>query len=383
MKFFLTGIETNNKGAELMLYAILQEIERRYPDSTVYIEENRVRQGLNYVKTTLDLRYNPKSYLVKIAEFCKINKILKRFCNKRILNLPFDIKFDYLIDGSGLVFSDQQKWLPEKNIYFSKILSCVKQHDTKVIFLPQAFGPIEKDYTQKAIKIIDKFADIVFARERVSYEYLKNSGLIDMNKVRISTDFTCLVEGVRPNRYAHLDGAVCIIPNFNMVYKGIVTAEEYKRFILLTVSLCRMEGKNVYLLNHEGRKDELISIEIQRSIGNIEVVSGLNAIETKGVISKAYLVITSRFHGLASSLNSCVPALSTSWNHKYKCLYEDYGIPDLVVDPKDLASYRTIVKEYLQVSKNDALRKKLTQSISSIEKQIDNMWRKIWTISLV
>lgn len=35
MKVVLSGVETNNKGAELMLYAILQEIERRSPGSTI------------------------------------------------------------------------------------------------------------------------------------------------------------------------------------------------------------------------------------------------------------------------------------------------------------------------------------------------------------
>ena len=55
MKIVLSGVETNNKGAELMLYAILQEIERKWPDADVYISQKRIKQGLNYVKS-LDLR---------------------------------------------------------------------------------------------------------------------------------------------------------------------------------------------------------------------------------------------------------------------------------------------------------------------------------------
>ena len=37
MKYVLNGVETNNKGAEIMLYAILQEIERRDKDAVVYL----------------------------------------------------------------------------------------------------------------------------------------------------------------------------------------------------------------------------------------------------------------------------------------------------------------------------------------------------------
>ena len=59
MKIVLDGVETNNKGAELMFYAILQEIERRYPDATVYINAQRVKQGFSYLKTSLKLKDNP------------------------------------------------------------------------------------------------------------------------------------------------------------------------------------------------------------------------------------------------------------------------------------------------------------------------------------
>ena len=36
MRYILNGVETNNKGAEIMLYAILQEIERRDKDAVVF-----------------------------------------------------------------------------------------------------------------------------------------------------------------------------------------------------------------------------------------------------------------------------------------------------------------------------------------------------------
>ena len=58
-KIVLSGVETNNKGAELMFYAILQEIENRFPNSIVYVGYRSVSQGLSYLKTTLKLKYKP------------------------------------------------------------------------------------------------------------------------------------------------------------------------------------------------------------------------------------------------------------------------------------------------------------------------------------
>lgn len=42
MRIVLSGVETHNKGAELMLYAILQEIERRFPDAEVFINKSAI-----------------------------------------------------------------------------------------------------------------------------------------------------------------------------------------------------------------------------------------------------------------------------------------------------------------------------------------------------
>ena len=45
MRIVLNGVETNNKGAELMLYAILQEIERKFPDAEVFMPYLALRRG--------------------------------------------------------------------------------------------------------------------------------------------------------------------------------------------------------------------------------------------------------------------------------------------------------------------------------------------------
>ena len=64
MKIVLSGVETNNKGAELMLYAILQEIERKYPTATVYLPYNGIRQGEGYnIVTSLNIKRNPYEFV--------------------------------------------------------------------------------------------------------------------------------------------------------------------------------------------------------------------------------------------------------------------------------------------------------------------------------
>lgn len=111
MKIVLSGVETNNKGAELMLYAILQEIERKFPEAQVYIAPIRVKQGLGYVKTNLDFRYTSSPLWQKIIRKFRIKGIF------RILRLSQDVFHrldivkgaEWFIDGSGFAFGDQWK----------------------------------------------------------------------------------------------------------------------------------------------------------------------------------------------------------------------------------------------------------------------------------
>ena len=77
MKIILNGVETENKGAELMLYAILQEIERKYPEAEVFIPIQDVRQGFGYVHTSLKMKYLPFGWFVKHLHLRYIFKLLQ------------------------------------------------------------------------------------------------------------------------------------------------------------------------------------------------------------------------------------------------------------------------------------------------------------------
>ena len=289
MKILLTGVETNNKGAELMLYAILQEIERKFPESIVLIDSNDLKQGRGYVNTKLQLlTYTSlKRTLVKKLH---INGVLSLLHLPQINVVPNIPSVDYLLDGSGLHFTDQMT-----NSFLTKgwveIFKSVKKNNAKIIFLPQGFGPINENYTKKAVSVLFKYADLVFAREQVSYAYLSNCGSADMKKVKVSPDFTSLVEGTFPDQYSHLKGAICIIPNVQMVRKGIVSKKDYISYIYHLVHEVAMSNKEVYLLNHGGKDDEAFIYACKDILGGkVEIVTNLNALETKGLIASSRLV---------------------------------------------------------------------------------------------
>lgn len=377
MKIVLYGVETNNKGAELMLYAILQEIERRYPHAKVYIPLSRIKQGLSYVKTTIDLRYWPFDKLIKDTH---LNGLLKHLGVPMIKQKCF-VNSDYFFDGSGFLFSDQTKLWNTTPKWWENILCNQYKKGAKIVFLPQAFGPLQEVNTQMAMVALNKYATVIMPRERVSFDFIKSSGLVDMSKVKIFTDFTSLVEGVFPENYSYLRGGICIIPNMRMIDRGSILFENYLNLLSAIIYEGKNTGRPVYLLNHEGKIDEFLAYKCQQNVDeSLDVVTGLNALEVKGLISSAYLVISSRFHGLASSLNSCVPCLSTSWSHKYEELYRDYKLTGYVLPLDDKNQAIKQVKKLLLEDENRKIRGHLAKQIPLVKSQTKEMWNYIWSL---
>lgn len=379
MKILLSGIQTTNKGAELMLYAILQEIESKFPDAIVYIPRNRIPQGLEYVKSKLDIRYVP------CESFERRFRLSGLF---RILHLPFELmpsmitmgRVDYYLDGSGFKFSDQFNLTPNYYTFLKKQLRAFKRLGTKIIYLPQAFGPFENQVSKKILSELGRSATILMPREKVSYNYIENTHFVKMDKVRLFTDFTSFVDGTFPHFYSFLKDGICVIPNMQMINKGTITMDEYIELLSSVIRTARESGKTVFLLNHEGKDDEKLCLHIQSKLPDrIEVVTGLNALEVKGVIASSYLVISSRFHGVASSLNSCVPCLATSWSHKYKELFKDYNQYDCIMPLNDLQKSLKMVSDFLQEDNNTIIRKELSKVLPHIQDETRKMWEEVWS----
>lgn len=379
MKIVLTGVETNNKGAELMLYAILQEVERRHPNAEVFIEPEMNRQGLDYVHTKVKLRYWPKAAFVQKMH---VKGIFSRFhLPMKMLRDTRAVKADYVLDGSGFCFSDQCKMWGRKAEWWESLLKRQYKNGARIVFLPQAFGPLEENDTKEAIIVLNKYSSLIMPREKVSYDYLERSGLVDMQKVKTYTDFTSLVEGIFPEKYEHLKNGICIIPNMKMIEQKKISQGNYISLLSEIASLGAKSGCPVYLLNHEGERDEKLAYMCKEHMGDsIEVVTELDALRVKGLIASAYIVVTSRFHGLASALNSCVPSLATSWSHKYSELFKDYGIDDYVLplDNNEKAIVR--IKEILDKDNNEKLRLQLEKKHSEIQQETRNMWDYIWSL---
>lgn len=371
MRIQIDGIGTKNKGAELMLYAILEQIEQRYPNSEIIL--NTRNGNPKEINTKLKLK---KRFLLRLSNYIDIGfqKIgipllrLSTFYPEKGINVVFD--------ASGFRFGDQWNqsdfYLKRQEQYF-KLL---KKENTTIILLPQAFGPFNTMFGKRSAQIINNYVDCIFAREKDSYNYLIEAG-VNENKVTVCTDFTNIVKGesaINESEY------ICIIPNKKMITETRLSFQEYVLFISKIVRILLSKKKKVILLNHEDQGDLEICNKINEEVDNeIQIIDNKNAKEIKGIIGNSYAVISSRFHGVASSLCQAIPCLATSWSHKYKLLFKDYNLSDYIIHVGiDDEQLEYMINKVIETDKNNNLRSHLELKSNELKGDTKKMWSNIF-----
>ncbi|MBN2602837.1 MAG: polysaccharide pyruvyl transferase family protein [Candidatus Thermoplasmatota archaeon] len=378
MKILITGTNTLNKGAELMLYAVLKEIESRYPDAEVLFPYSGLPEGCSYIKTSLFFHKKPYYYIYRFFQIIHIVGILRR------LNLPISPFFldknfingiDYVLDAGGFQFSDQWPIQYEDYFYKSWLYFLKKYSETSsIIFLPQAFGPFKLSESKKLTYLLSEFSKLIIARDVISYKYLEDSNILK-NKIRLYPDFTVLVNGIVPEKFKKYSNFVCIIPNYRMIDKGTHSMNDYLLLFVGVINHLYSLNFKVFLLNHEGKLDLKLCKMISKRI-KIPIITGLTALEVKGVISISKFVITSRFHGAISAFNSCLPCIATSWSHKYQCLFDEYEMNDYLLKSLKLSEVMCMINKIIE--NQNSIKEKLVNKKNKNIVRVNRMWNEIF-----
>lgn len=325
------GVQFANKGAELMLRAILERVRASFPDAQFTIAPNL---GSCPYESLAALGVYPKLWLQRkgIQWGYVANKLPKRML--RMCGLRADAEVDIVLDASGFAYGDQ--WGPRNTVQMARALRRWKKQRTRVLLLPQAFGPFSGRAIRKAFRRVARHADAIYARESASYDHIVEVAG-EFAHLREAPDFTVLLPGTTPEWF---DGGTCnvaIIPNARMMDKtDSATAKSYVSFLAQCVREFDAHEYKPFFLLHGGRHDEELAREAERLVEfEVPIIQEQDAVTVKGVIRGCKAVVSSRYHGLVSALSQCIPALGTSWSHKYRLLFEQYGCPDLLLSPDE------------------------------------------------
>ncbi|WP_104034367.1 polysaccharide pyruvyl transferase family protein [Vibrio jasicida] len=372
----IKGVQFVNKGAELMLHAVIQKLNEFDPSAEIVLAPNgnspyKARAEVNaYQKLSLKKRFldlNELSYHLPT----KVRKWLKN--NWGIVT---EADVDVVLDASGFAYGDQ--W-PTKHLEaVAKEVKRLAKHDKKFIFMPQALGPFTDSDKQAAVKDGFSEAALIFAREQSSFDGIKPY-ITDVSKLKMAPDFTNLVKGEVEEDYTKYNNTVFIIPNYNMVNERNANSSwkaRYVNFLVESVENIIELGYTPVLLNHEGKHDGELCEQVKATTPHsVDIIQESNPLKVKGLIGSSRGIICSRFHGCVSALTQGIPCVGTSWSHKYENLFAEYNRAQFLATPE-------WSKEELKVALSDSIgsieETTYTQKISEYKAQTEAMWAEIF-----
>lgn len=365
-----------NKGAELMLHAALQKLKTRYPDATFVMAPTTEKSDHPFRKL-VQLGFYPKASLWRYGiQWGNLANFAPRPL-REMYGVVLDKEVDVVIDAAGFAYSDQ--WGDEPSVELAQSAKTWKKNGTRVILLPQALGPFTTDKIQAAMKTVVENVDLVFPRERVSYEHL-TALTGEQAKIKQAPDFTNLISGVIPADLDVEQNRFCIVPNCRMLDKtDQQTRDAYLPFLITCTRYLLEKGAKPFVLVHEGKGDLALAEKLSAAVGGIPIVRESGPLEIKGILGACSGTLGSRFHGLVSALSQGVPALATGWSHKYQMLFEDYGFPEGLVQ---VTGDEAEIKRKLDLVTDDSARiAALIQTrTAQLKEQSEQMWQQVFEV---
>lgn len=363
-----------NKGAELMLHAVIQQIRARYPDAKITMAP--IYGGANDTFEKMQkLSLAPKAWLWRYGfdwgYFAK-------FLPKRLVKmhgLVLDHEVDVVIDAAGFAYSDQ--WGSRNSKELADSSKKWKKNRSKLVLLPQALGPFQKNDIRKHVKKWAECADLIFAREVDSYKYL--SGVVgEQSKIKLYPDFTNLVKGTLPAGYDPMQNRVAIVPNYRMIdMTSKDQSEAYLPFLIRCAQHLVRKGAKPFLLVHEGENDMDLAEKVSAAVGGIPIIKETDPLHIKGILGSCDATVGSRFHGLVSALSQGVPSLATGWSHKYQRLFEDYSFQEGLVSVSEPESE---LQRKLNFILDEATAKPLKQQLNDKSEHLKKLTCEMWAM---
>jgi len=362
-----------NKGAELMLLSVLEKIKNEFPDAVFAMSPTANAPYLNRARSGFYQKAQLWRYGFQFGVFANLipSKI------RRMYGVVLNEEVDIVIDAAGFSYSDQ--WGKHSCSELANSCKRWKKNGSKIIILPQAFGPFKDKYTQKAMRSVVNNVDLIFAREKVSYDYL-----VDVvgkpHNLKMAGDFTNLIEGIIPPHSDENDNGFCIVPNYRMIDKtSKKDSKAYLPFMTEVTRYAYEKDQRPFILIHDEENDLTLAEQIRDSVSaDIEIVKESHPLKIKGILGASSATVGSRFHGLVSALSQGTPALATGWSHKYRELFKDYGFPEgllsLHMSKKELHAIMDLI---IDSKSKEKIVNTINQESQKLKKQSNRMWDEV------
>lgn len=334
------GAHVNNKGAQSMLFTVVDKIREKYPNCKIsVISDDKVNNEMRDIYNFEFVEIKTKDKLKTSGPLFKGLSYLRK--NEVVMepNQNYSLLFketDIFIDISGFALSS--KFTRNNTLNYLSHLSIAKKYDKPIYLLPQSFGPFDYKKTEKPILIYLikkylKYATKIYTRESDGYNHLSKLKLKNIEKsldtVLQKNDDYDLSNIYKKEKKLNIltikPNSVGIIPNqktLNNQNRSHIYSV-YKESILELLK----NKKTVYLLRHSTEDLSIIEKIYENFKENENVIlirDEYSSIELQKIIEQFNFIIASRYHSIVHAYKVGTPALVIGWAVKYKELLSHF-----------------------------------------------------------
>ncbi len=233
---------------------------------------------------------------------------------------------------------------------------CMARLGVPVVLWGASVGPFV-GASKRVARVLDDLRELplILVRESESLEYLRANGISDNVRLVADPAFVMPPSDPKTDSFAVPDGAVGLnlSPLFGRHVLGAnYSVAEWTRRCTQTIdALCRAVGRPIVLVPHvtlPGNDDHALmsaaADALPADVANLVTCAprGLDAQQTKSVISRCAVFAGARTHSTIAGLSSCVPTLTLAYStkgtgipmdvygHTDYCITSDAFSPDLV-----------------------------------------------------
>lgn len=351
----VTGGNFVNKGAQSMLFCLVDHLAKRHPDCEVVLLDlfpmlDR-RQKEIYRFTVLNMHIRTLLRLSLPILKLLLKKSHKSDSESDILDAISRGVVLYDIAGYGVSSHNQAAiWT------FGTLLPfrLAAKYKVPVQLLSQSLGPFDYKGWKRLLvwPFVKKwmlYPERIFVREPIARQHLnkfRTEGIVDSFDLVLQAE-TINVENVfrvRPRdvSVSLRPESVVLIPNRQLF--NLWGEEGTVSFFSEMVTSLLENGKNVVLLKHSADDKSLCENIVSRfsSQSSVGLLDGdYYPQQLDEIIVQADALISARYHGLVHGLKNNIPVFSVGWAVKYDYLMQTFGLGEFhighdAIDPKAL-----------------------------------------------
>ncbi|MCW3787146.1 polysaccharide pyruvyl transferase family protein [Plebeiibacterium sediminum] len=349
-KILITGGNFINKGAQSMLFCLVDSLKTKYPESeivmidlfpTLKVEDKdkyNFRIVNMHIRTVLRMAFPVIKLIVKPKPISNPEKEIKSHFATADLILD--------ISGYGVSSHNQSPLWTYATLFPVKL---ARKKNIPFVFLPQSIGPFDFKGWKKLViwPLVKKYLSYpkaIFIREpecRVYTDKIRKEGVIDSfdlvlqsPKINLNHIYCEDQQDLKANEVNHK--SVIVVPNKQLT--KLKTKQEVVVLFSGLINELLQNGEQVAIVRHSN-DDKTLCDEIYREVdhSDVQLVNrDLSPYEIQQIFDDSKAVVTARYHGLIHALKLSKPCLVIGWANKYKHVMKSFHMDEYQFDIRNI-----------------------------------------------